>query len=65
MSVLSLKQDTPIYDGSFYSILSTTFYINLDSDSALAQVPLWDLVYIVLPKCSCKVMHILNYFYGT
>ena len=45
------------YDGSLYSILSTTFIINLDSDSAWVQVPLWDLV---LPKCSCKVMHIYN-----
>ena len=50
------------YDGSLYSILSTTFNINLDSDSAWAQVPLWDLVYIVLPKSSCKVMHITLIF---
>ena len=55
---MSVRLTRYTYYGSLYSILSTTFNINLDSDSAWAQVPLWDRVYIVLPKCSCKVMHI-------
>ena len=38
---LSFSKTRYTYNGSLYTILSTTFIINLDSDSAWVQVPLF------------------------